>query len=100
MAKIIFHIKTMAAKVMDLKIYLPALCFNLLVLLPQAISNKQPTVQAIYCFGDSIFDSGNNNYLQTVSRANFTPYGVDFVNGPTGRFTNNKTVVDSFGKNP
>ncbi|XP_026440958.1 GDSL esterase/lipase 7-like [Papaver somniferum] len=49
---------------------------------------------ALYVFGDSLVDSGNNNYLQTLAKVNYTPYGVDFRNGPTGRFNNGKTVVD------
>ncbi|MCL7028900.1 hypothetical protein MKW94_004478 [Papaver nudicaule] len=49
---------------------------------------------ALYVFGDSLVDSGNNNYLQTLAKVNYTPYGVDFRNGATGRFTNGKTAVD------
>ncbi|KAI3965201.1 hypothetical protein MKX01_027692 [Papaver californicum] len=55
-------------------------------------------VPALYIFGDSLVDSGNNNYLQTLSKVNFTPYGIDFPYGATGRFTNGKTVVDFFAK--
>ncbi|XP_042518616.1 GDSL esterase/lipase 7-like [Macadamia integrifolia] len=51
-------------------------------------------VPALYVFGDSLVDSGNNNYLSTMARANYLPYGVDFPGGPTGRFTNGKTVAD------
>ncbi|XP_058111794.1 GDSL esterase/lipase 7-like [Magnolia sinica] len=39
-------------------------------------------------------DAGNNNYLDTMAKANMLPYGVDFPNGNTGRFTNGKTVID------
>ncbi|XP_026439243.1 GDSL esterase/lipase 7-like isoform X2 [Papaver somniferum] len=49
---------------------------------------------AIYVFGDSLLDSGNNNFLQTQTKANFTPYGVDSPSGPTGRFTNGATGGD------
>ncbi|KAI3938779.1 hypothetical protein MKW98_011931 [Papaver atlanticum] len=49
---------------------------------------------AIYVFGDSLLDSGNNNFLQTQTKANFTPYGVDFPGEPTGRFTNGATGGD------
>ncbi|KAI3943275.1 hypothetical protein MKW92_037415 [Papaver armeniacum] len=49
---------------------------------------------AIYVFGDSLLDSGNNNFLQTQTKANYTPYGVDFPSGPTGRFTNGATGAD------
>ncbi|KAL5702553.1 hypothetical protein ACHQM5_027759 [Ranunculus cassubicifolius] len=53
-----------------------------------------PLAQALYIFGDSLEDSGNNNFLQTTAKVNYTPYGVDFPSGPTGRFTNGKTNVD------
>ncbi|KAJ1413961.1 SGNH hydrolase superfamily [Sesbania bispinosa] len=49
---------------------------------------------ALYVFGDSLLDSGNNNLLPTVARANFLPYGLDSTKGPTGRFTNGRTVAD------
>ncbi|PNT40693.2 hypothetical protein POPTR_004G112700v4 [Populus trichocarpa] len=53
-----------------------------------------PLAPALYVFGDSLFDSGNNNLLPTVSKANFKPYGVDFVRGDTGRFSNGRLVPD------
>ncbi|KAK3205592.1 hypothetical protein Dsin_019638, partial [Dipteronia sinensis] len=38
-------------------------------------------------FGDSTIDSGNNNFLPSMSIANYPPFGVDFADGkPTGRF--------------
>ncbi|RZC47551.1 hypothetical protein C5167_040514 [Papaver somniferum] len=65
----------------------------------QSTSNQGPVVApALYVFGDSLVDSGNNNYLQTLAKANYLPYGVDFPNGPTGRFTNGKTTVDFFAE--
>ena len=57
------------------------------------------TVPAVIVFGDSIMDQGSNNNLNTLVKANFPPYGKDFVNGkPTGRFSNNKTPADMIGK--
>lgn len=53
-----------------------------------------PLAPALYVFGDSLFDSGNNNILPTLSKANFKPYGVDFAEGDTGRFTNGRLVPD------
>ncbi|KAL8211503.1 hypothetical protein R6Q57_005940 [Mikania cordata] len=56
-------------------------------------------VTAIITFGDSLLDSGNNNYLKTLTKANFSPYGKDFVGGKaTGRFTNGKTLGDILAK--
>lgn len=57
------------------------------------------TVPAVIAFGDSIVDQGANNNLNTLVKANFPPYGKDFVAGkPTGRFSNNKTPADMIGK--
>ncbi|KAG9457046.1 hypothetical protein H6P81_001554 [Aristolochia fimbriata] len=55
-------------------------------------------VPAMWVFGDSIVDDGNNNYLSSLAKANYRPYGVDFFQGPTGRFTNGKTVADFLGQ--
>lgn len=52
---------------------------------------------ALYVLGDSLLDSGNNNFLPTLAKANFQPYGVNFPNGATGRFTNGRTVADFIG---
>ncbi|XP_023519631.1 GDSL esterase/lipase At1g71250-like [Cucurbita pepo subsp. pepo] len=53
-------------------------------------------VPAIFVFGDSLVDVGNNNFLRSVARANYYPYGIDFLSGPTGRFSNGRTVIDMF----
>ncbi|KAL8030733.1 hypothetical protein ABFX02_14G304800 [Erythranthe guttata] len=65
-------------------------CCNGLVNLP-----PNTTVPAIFAFGDSIVDQGNNNGINTLIRCNFPPYGKDFRDGiPTGRFGNGKTPPD------
>ncbi|XP_016509252.1 GDSL esterase/lipase 6-like [Nicotiana tabacum] len=52
-------------------------------------------VPAIFIFGDSIFDAGNNHYNKNCSaQADFPPYGSNFFHHPTGRFTNGRTVAD------
>ncbi|KAK4348978.1 hypothetical protein RND71_031733 [Anisodus tanguticus] len=52
-------------------------------------------VKAVFAFGDSIVDQGNNNDIATVVKCNFLPYGKDFNGGiPTGRFCNGKTPPD------
>ncbi|XP_076949244.1 GDSL esterase/lipase At5g42170-like [Bidens hawaiensis] len=57
------------------------------------------SVPAIIAFGDSLMDPGNNNFLNTMTKANFPPYGKDFVGRkPTGRFTNGKTLGDFLAK--
>ena len=58
------------------------------------------TVPAVIVFGDSIVDSGNNNYVSTLVRCDFPPYGRDFGGGnrPTGRFSNGLVPSDIIGR--
>ncbi|XP_075106358.1 GDSL esterase/lipase At5g45960 isoform X2 [Nicotiana tabacum] len=67
----------------------------------QPLTNKKllrpfnNTISALFVFGDSTVDSGNNNYISTVIKCNFPPYGRDFLNHiPSGRFTNGRLVTD------
>ncbi|XP_010452841.2 PREDICTED: LOW QUALITY PROTEIN: GDSL esterase/lipase At5g08460-like [Camelina sativa] len=54
---------------------------------------------AMFVFGDSLVDNGNNNHLNSLARSNYLPYGIDFAgNQPTGRFCNGKTIVDFVGE--
>ncbi|KAL9334996.1 hypothetical protein Peur_072177 [Populus x canadensis] len=46
----------------------------------------------------SLVDSGNNNNLETIAKVNYPPYGIDFPGGPTGRFTNGRTIADIMGE--
>ncbi|CAK9177052.1 unnamed protein product [Ilex paraguariensis] len=53
------------------------------------------SISAVFIFGDSTVDPGNNNYIGTPFKSNFPPYGRDFVNHtPTGRFCNGRLVTD------
>lgn len=62
------------------------------------VVNGDPLVPALLIFGDSVVDTGNNNNLYTAVKANFPPYGRDFVNHtPTGRFCNGKLATDFTG---
>lgn len=56
-------------------------------------------VPALFIFGDSVVDVGNNNGIATtIVKANFPPYGRDFANHtPTGRFSNGKIAPDYIG---
>ncbi|GAB4833515.1 hypothetical protein Ancab_031759 [Ancistrocladus abbreviatus] len=55
----------------------------------------QPLVPILCIFGDSVVDVGNNNNLYTLIKADFPPYGRDFVtHKPTGRFCNGKLATD------
>ncbi|CAL1398168.1 unnamed protein product [Linum trigynum] len=52
-------------------------------------------VAAVFVFGDSLVDTGNNNYIPTIAKSNFPPYGRDFPGKrPTGRFSNGRGVSD------
>ncbi|XP_057458209.1 GDSL esterase/lipase 7-like [Lotus japonicus] len=70
-----------------------------LLLTHQALSlvngyDIESLVPALYVFGDSCVDAGNNNNLNTLAKANTFPYGIDFNNCSTGRFSNGKTFAD------
>ncbi|KAK3027927.1 hypothetical protein RJ639_039394, partial [Escallonia herrerae] len=56
-------------------------------------------VPAMYVFGDSLVDVGNNNYLKvSLAKADFPHNGVDYPGGkPTGRFSNGKNAADFLG---
>ncbi|CAM6085398.1 unnamed protein product [Calypogeia fissa] len=61
-------------------------------------TSAQGLYPAMFIFGDSLVDNGNNNFLTTLARADFPPNGVDFGSGwPTGRFCNGRTVSDYIG---
>jgi phospholipase/lecithinase/hemolysin len=59
---------------------------------------KKEVVPAMFVFGDSLIDNGNNNNLPSFAKANYFPYGIDFQGGPTGRFSNGFTIVDQIAK--
>jgi len=53
-----------------------------------SFASAQPA-RAFFVFGDSLVDSGNNDFLATTARADAPPYGIDFpTHRPTGRFSN------------
>lgn len=55
-------------------------------------------VPALYVFGDSTVDVGNNQYLPGNSAPQL-PYGIDFPHSrPTGRFSNGYNVADFVAK--
>ncbi|PKI53578.1 hypothetical protein CRG98_026028 [Punica granatum] len=78
-----------------LRILLP---FLFLTQCLQNFVRGEPQVPCYFIFGDSLVDSGNNNQLNTQAKANYLPYGVDFPEGFTGRFTNNRTITDIIGQ--
>ncbi|KAM3393866.1 hypothetical protein P3S68_002867 [Capsicum galapagoense] len=58
------------------------------------VTKGEPQVPCYFIFGDSLVDNGNNNVIRSLARADYLPYGIDFPDGPTGRFSNGKTTVD------
>ncbi|XP_062077686.1 GDSL esterase/lipase At5g55050 [Humulus lupulus] len=59
-------------------------------------SEAQKVTPAIYVFGDSLVDVGNNNHLAlSLAKANFPHNGIDFPGKkPTGRFCNGRNAAD------
>jgi hypothetical protein len=77
------------ANVLFISWFLPLAQFLTLVITIQA------KIPAVIVFGDSSVDAGNNNFIPTLARSNFEPYGRDFTGGrPTGRFSNGRIATD------
>ena len=77
-----------------------ALCLLVLVANEAEAKEQHRVVPAIFVFGDSTVDVGNNNFLATrkVGKANFPQYGVDLPHSkPTGRFSNGFNTADQLG---
>ncbi|KAI8000553.1 GDSL esterase/lipase [Camellia lanceoleosa] len=55
--------------------------------------HAKPEVPCFFIFGDSLADNGNNN-VGSSAKSNYQPYGIDFPEGPTGRFCNGRTISD------
>ncbi|CAL9066615.1 unnamed protein product [Musa banksii] len=55
---------------------------------------------AVFVFGDSLVDVGNNNFLPSdAPKVNFPPWGIDYPGRtPTGRFTNGFNYADYVAK--
>lgn len=86
---------------MDSRVY-----FSLLVLFTAFFiathSLPQPEEHAaLFIFGDSTYDAGNNNYIKTTDyyRSNYVPYGETFFKRSTGRFSDGRLASDFIGKN-
>lgn len=57
--------------------------------------NQKP----LFVFGDSLFDSGNNNYIKTTTffQGNYHPYGKTFFKYPSGRISDGRVISDFIG---
>ena len=55
---------------------------------------------AFFIFGDSFFDSDNNNYINTTTldHANFWLYGETYFKFPTGTFSDGCLISDFIGQ--
>ncbi|XP_058201134.1 GDSL esterase/lipase At4g16230-like isoform X2 [Rhododendron vialii] len=73
------------------------IAFQLLTVLALPGLCLADNVPANFVFGDSLVEVGNNNYIVSLSKANFIPNGIDFGK-PTGRYTNGRTIVDIVGQ--
>ncbi|XP_074382332.1 GDSL esterase/lipase At4g16230-like [Apium graveolens] len=69
--------------------------FTVLVCLVVYSSARE--ISANFIFGDSLVEAGNNDYIVSLSKANYPPNGIDF-GSPTGRYTNGRTIVDILGQ--
>ncbi|PWA83005.1 SGNH hydrolase-type esterase domain-containing protein [Artemisia annua] len=82
----------------ELRIFCSFLIFVGVMHIVTFVVTGEPQVPCYFIFGDSLVDSGNNNKLATAAKANYRPYGIDFPQGITGRFTNGRTVADLIGE--
>ncbi|XP_051124059.1 GDSL esterase/lipase At1g29670-like [Andrographis paniculata] len=79
-------------------------CFFLISAMFAAPSNgllpeDKSKIRGMFVFGSSVVDNGNNNFIPDVlNKVNYTPYGIDFPLGPTGRATNGANMADILAK--
>ncbi|CAM8897439.1 unnamed protein product [Rhodiola kirilowii] len=59
------------------------------------LPSEAESARAFFVFGDSLVDSGNNDFLATTARADGYPYGIDSPSHrPSGRFSNGYNLPD------
>lgn len=82
--------------------WLAAVCLLLLVELALQGAAVAPLVPAMFVFGDSTVDVGNNNFIDECDvgcKANYPHFGVDYLDhAPTGRFSNGYNLADQLGR--
>lgn len=83
------------------------LCFLLFfdsrILVPaisQSESIKLEKHVALFGFGDSLYDPGNNNFLNISIGCNYPPYGETYFKFPTGRCSDGHLIPYFIGKLP
>ena len=80
-------------------------CFSavicLAIILDATVADQLPEGHvAMFVFGDSLYDPGNNNYIQTIFKANFPPYGESYFRVPTGRPSDGRLIPDFISNIP
>ncbi|OQU82133.1 hypothetical protein SORBI_3006G178300 [Sorghum bicolor] len=78
---------------------LAAVCLLLeLLALQGGAGAAEPLVPAMFVFGDSMVDVGNNNFIDKCDiscKADYPHFGVDYLDhAPTGRFSNGYNLAD------
>lgn len=75
------------------------LCLSSSVIYEGFKLSEAHNIAAMYVFGDSLVDVGNNNYLLfSFNKANFPHNGIDYpFSKATGRFGNGKNTADFLG---
>lgn len=75
--------------------------FTTLLITTHCLSQPAEKHVALFIFGDSTYDAGNNNYINTTDyyRSNYAPYGETFFKRSTGRFSDGRLASDFIGKN-
>jgi len=58
----------------------------------------ESTVPALFVFGDSLLDTGNNNNMSTLVKATSPPYGNYPSRTSGGRFSNGPVFTDFVGE--
>ncbi|XP_061361893.1 GDSL esterase/lipase 5-like [Gastrolobium bilobum] len=79
-----------------LVLYLSTFILNSVLSLSKCSTYLPENHRALFIFGDSLFDTGNNDYINatTFLQANYPPYGETFFNYPTGRFSDGRIIPD------
>lgn len=72
--------------------------FSLTFIFRNVLSNVNPLpYEAIFNFGDSISDTGNEATLHPPMPSN-SPYGSTYFKHPSGRLSNGRLIIDFIGK--
>lgn len=88
----------MAMAIANTQLGLPLVLVSCLLIVTGCLTSQEHFNKhvALFVFGDSLFDPGNNNYINTTPefQANFWPYGISYFDPPTGRFSDGRLIPD------